>query len=160
MCSFCSKSTLRRVGEFQVVCEGRAVRRVDNVRYLGVLLDASVSGLDHVNHVLKVCIGRLAFLYRSSSLLDYYSRKTLCTSLIQPYLDYCCSSWYEGLTVSLKLKLDIIQRKMVRFINGYDNRHHVGPSELFSLSWLSVRDMVSYFKLPMHTKINRFPVGF
>ena len=144
---FGSKSSLRRVGEFQVVCEGRAVQRVDHVKYLGVLLDASLSGANHVTHVLKTCVGRLAFLYRNSNLLDFDSRKTLCTSLIQPHIDYCCSSWYEGLTASLKQKLDVIQRKLVRFINGFESRHHVGPSELLSLSWLSIRKRVDYFKL-------------
>ena len=144
---FGSKSSLRRVGEFQVVCEGRAVQKVDHVRYLGVLLDSSLSGANHVAHVLKTCIGRLAFLYRNSKLLDFHSRKTLCTSLIQPHIDYCCSSWYEGLTASLKQKLDVLQRKMVRFIHGFESRHHVGPSELLSLSWLPIRDRVDYFKL-------------
>ena len=144
---FGSKSSLRRVGEFQVVCEGRAVRRVDHVKYLGVLLDASLSGVNHVNHVLKTCVGRLAFLYRNSKLLDFHSRKTLCTSLIQPHLDYCSSSWYEGVTSSLKQKLDVLQRKLVRFIYGFESRRHVGSSELLSLSWLSIRERVNYFKL-------------
>ena len=137
---FGSKNRLRRVGDFQVVCEGRAVRRVFQVKYLGVFLDASLSGFDHANYVLKACIGRLAFL-------DFNSRRTLCSSLIQPNIDYCCSSWYEGLTASLRRKLDVLQRKMVRFVHGYENRHHVGPSDILSLSWLSIRDRVSYFKL-------------
>ena len=47
----------------------------------------------------------------------------------------------------LKQKLDVLQRKMVRFIYGFDSRHHVGSTELLSLSWLSVRERVSYFKL-------------
>ena len=144
---FGSKSSLRRVGEFQVVCEGRAVQRVFLVKYLGVILDASLSSSNHVNNVLKTCIGRLSFLYRNRNFLDFHCRKTLCTALIQPYLDYSCSSWYEGLTVSLKQKLDVFQRKMVRFIYGYDSRRHVGASTLLSLSWLSNRDRVRYFKL-------------
>ena len=68
-------------------------------------------------------------------------------SLIQPYIDYCSSSWYEGLSVLMKSKLDVFQRKMVRFVNGFDNRHHVGSAELLSLSWLSIPDRVKYFKL-------------
>ena len=105
-----------------------------------MFLDASLSGFDHANYVLKACIGRLAFL-------DFNSRRTLCSSLIQPNIDYCCSSWYEGLTASLRRKLDVLQRKMVRFVHGYENRHHVGPSDILSLSWLLIRDRVSYFKL-------------
>ena len=36
---------------------------------------------------------------------------------------------------------------MLRFVFGYDNRHHVGPCDLLLLSWLSIRDRVSYFKM-------------
>ena len=144
---FGTKRSLKKVESFQVFCGGNAVKRVHEVKYLGVFFDATLSGLTHVNHVLKSCAGRLAFLYRSSSFLDYQSRKTLCTSLIVPYLDYCCSSWYEGLSASLKSKLDVFQRKMVRFIHNFDCRHHVDRSNLSSLSWLAVRDRVSYFKL-------------
>ena len=100
-----------------------------------------------MGNVIKTCIGRLAFLYRNAPLLDFQSRKTLCASLIQPYLDYCSSSWYEGLSVTLKSKLDVFQRKMVRFVNGFDSRHHVGPRDLIALSWLTMRDRVTYFKL-------------
>ena len=117
------------------------------MRYLGVILDPCLSGLNHVSSVLKSCIARLAFLYRNSALLDFHSRRMLCMSLIQPHLDYCCSSWYEGLTASLKSKLNVMQRKMLRFVYGFDNRHHVGHSELLSLSWLSIPDRVNYFKL-------------
>ena len=92
-------------------------------------------------------MGRLAFLYRNSVSLDSRSRKTLCSALIQPYIDYCCSSWYNGLSVALQKRLDVFQRKMARFILGVDYRHHIGNSELLQLSWLSVPDRVRFFKL-------------
>ena len=144
---FGTKNRLRRAGDFQVFCEGKAVQRVHEVKYLGVFLDSGLTGAAHVENVLKTCIGRLAFLYRNSSLLDFQSRKTLCQSLIQPYLDYCSSSWYEGLSIALKSKLDVLQRKMLRFVNGFDSRHHIDNKDLFELSWLSIRDRISYFKL-------------
>ena len=71
----------------------------------------------------------------------------LCIALIQPYLDYCVSSWYSGLTTLLKRRLDVIQRKMVRFVFGFDSRQHVGNSKLRGLAWLSVPDRVDFFKL-------------
>ena len=117
------------------------------MKYLGMTLDASLSGASHVNNMLKSCMGRLAFLYRNSALLDERSRKTLCSALIQPYIDYCCSSWYSGLSVALQKRLDVFQRKMARFTLNVDYRHHIGNSELFSLSWLSVSDRVRFFKL-------------
>ena len=74
-------------------------------------------------------------------------RKTLCSALVQPYFDYCISSWYSGVTADCKKKLDVLQRKMIRFIFCMDNRTHVDTSHLKSLGWLSVPDRVAYFKL-------------
>ena len=84
---FGSKSKLKKVENFEVSCEGRAVQQVNQVKYLGVFLDASLAGGAHFHHVLKLCVGRLSFLYRHSQLLDFHCRKILCTSRIQPYLD-------------------------------------------------------------------------
>ena len=57
------------------------------------------------------------------------------------------SSWYGGLMVSMKNRLDTIQRKMVRFVRGMDFRAHVGNSELFQMSWLSIPDRITYFRM-------------
>ena len=68
-------------------------------------------------------------------------------ALIQPYIDYCSSSWYEGTSKALRSRLDVLQRKMVRFTLGFSNRHHVGLPEFRSLSWLTIPDRIKYFKL-------------
>ena len=91
----------------------------------------------------------MAFLYRHLFLLDKECRKILCSSLIQPYIDYCCSSWFSGLSCNLKNRLAVLQRKMVRFVCSMDNRQHVDNIDLRALSWLSIPDRVSYFKM-MH----------
>ena len=96
---------------------------------------------------MKVCAGRLAFLYRNSSLLDKKCRQTLCSALIQPYIDYCCSSWYSGLSVALRERLNVLQRKMVRFVYSLDYRAHVDSRNLRELEWLSVPDHVKSFRM-------------
>ena len=154
---FGSNRRLKKVNDFDVLCDGNAVKRVFQAKYLGVILDATFSSSFHVANVLKVSTSRLAFLYRNSSLLDFSTRRTLCMALIQPYLDYCSASWYDGLTSLHKSRLDVLTRKMVRFVFGFDNRHHVGPSEFRSLSWLKISDRVMYSKLIHLFKIRHCP---
>ena len=137
---FGSKRKLKGVDNFRVHCDGTPVERKFSVKYLGVLLDANVNGSAHAGNLMKVCAGRLAFLYRNSSLLDEKCRQMLCSSLIQPYMDYCCSSWYNGLSVALKERLNIIQRKMEKFVFSMDNRDNVDNQNLRDLAWLSVPD--------------------
>ena len=144
---FGSKRKLKGVDNFKIHCDGTPVERKFSVKYLGVLLDANMNGSAHAGNLMKVCAGRLAFLYRNASLLDEKCRRMLCSSLIQSYIDYCCSSWYSGLSVALKERLNIIQRKMVRFIYSLDNRAHVDCRNLQGLAWLSVPDRVKSFKM-------------
>ena len=145
---FGSKRRLKGV-DFKIFCDGTPVERKFAVKYLGILLGDNINGSTHVGNMMKVCAGRLAFLYRQSSLLNQKCRQTLCSALIQPYIDYCCSSWYCGLPTSLKERLNIIQRKMVRFIYGMDNRGHVDNKVLRDLSWLNIPDRVHFFQM-MH----------
>ena len=95
------------------------------------------------------CVGRISFLYRYSTLLDEKTRAILCSALIQPYLDYCSWSWYSGLSAKLKQRIDVLQRRMVRFVFSYGPRVHLDSSHLKRLSWMSISDRVGYFKL-MH----------
>ena len=143
------------MGNFQITCDGVAVKQVASVKYLGVDLDVNANGRIHANQLINKCVGRVCFLYRNSAMLDSNCRRILCAALIQPYLDYCCASWYSGLTKELKGRLDVLQRRMVRFIFSCGPRHHVDSSDLKGLSWLLVRDRVDYFKLMHVFKIKR-----
>ena len=145
--TFCNLIRLKRANAANVTCDGVAVRRVQEVKYLGVLLDSCLNGNRHVSSVLKICAGRLAFLYRNSRYLDFYSRKILAAALVQPYMDYCISSWFSGISRNFKNRLDTLQKKLVRFIHDFDWRHHIDGRNLRELSWLSVSDRVSYFKM-------------
>jgi hypothetical protein len=152
---FGTKKRLKAAGQFEVFCDGSLVSRVTSIKYLGFILDECQSGQDHVLGLIKKVASRLAFLYRSAPLLDQRSRKTLCLALIQPYFDYSCTSWYSGLNAKLRGKLDVLQRKMVRFIFKMDPRSHVGQEQLKQLLWLSVSDRVRYFKLVHMYKVSK-----
>ena len=144
---FGSSHRLKRAATANVTCDGVIIKRVHAVKYLGAILDSCLNGNAHVTSVLKTCAGRLAFLYRNSRYLDMSCRKMLAAALVQPYMDYCISSWYSGISSYFKNRLDTLQRKLVRFINGFDWRHHVDCHDLRNLSWLTISDRVSYFKL-------------
>ena len=138
---------LKRAEGFEVTCDGAAVKQVTSVKYLGVILNSCMDGKAHAENVLRQCAGRLSFLYRNAFLMDFSTRKILCSALIQPYLDYCASSWYGCLTQHLKLKLDILQRKMVRFVFSLGHMDHVDSSDFKKLSWLVFSDRVKFFRL-------------
>ena len=133
--------------DFRVTCDGSEVKKVDKVRYLGVILDQHLNGQVQALSVIKKVASRLGFLYRSASFLDVNTRRLLCNALVQPCLDYCIVSWYLKLSVALKSRMDVLQRKMARFVLGLGPRAHIGLADLRELGWLSVMDRVRYFAL-------------
>ena len=144
---FGSSRKLKGLVNFSISCFDVPVRRVSTVKYLGVCLDENLNGHQRASDVGKKVASRLSFLYRNSGLLDRRARKTLCSALIQPLFDYCCSSWYSGLGAKFKGKLDVLQRKMIRFVFNLDARSAVTREHLVKLQWLSICDRVKYFKL-------------
>ena len=143
---FGTSRRLGSIGDFQVECGGTSVGHVKSVTYLGVHLDENMNGRKHAEDVIKKCAGRMSFLYRKAAFLDFNCRKLLTSALIQPYLDYCSSSWYEGVAKLLKTKFDTLQRRMVRFIHSKGPMEHIGLGDLGALSWLSVPDRVRFFR--------------
>ena len=158
---FGSKRKLNKVSSYDVLCNGVSVKRVRSVKYLGFSLDECITGSEHQESVMSKIAGRLSFLYRHSRVLNGRARVTLCSSLIQPHMDYCCSAWYSGLSVRLKGRLDILQRKMARFCLFMGPRDHIGLDELRNLSWLSIPRRVDYFKiLHVYRILNCISAGY
>ncbi len=144
---FASKRKCKKVKSFVVSCNGHTIQGQDNIKYLGSLIDHTLSGTNTVNNLVKKSNSKLKFLYRQSKFLDLSSKKTLCSALIQSHLDYACSSWYYSLNVTLQNKLQVIQNKMVRFILNLGPRDHVGLSELSKVGFLPVKDRVVQLSL-------------
>ena len=138
---------LRDAGEFRVTCDGLEVKKVEKVRYLGVMLDQHLNGQAKTSCVIKKVASRLGFLCRGSSFLNSKKRGLLCNALVQPCLDYCFVSWYLKLTVAFKNRLNVLQRKMARYVLGIGPRALIGPGTLRELGWLSILDRVRYFAL-------------
>ena len=144
---FGTKFKLDRVNSFEVKCNNEIINNVKNVKYLGVQLDNDLAGSSIVSDLIRKVNNRLKFLYRYKNLLNFNSRKTLCTALIQCHFDYSCSSWFPGINEALKKKLNIMQNKMIRFILNLDNRAHIGNQERLKAGFLSVVDRVKQLKL-------------
>ena len=134
---FGTSGKIKKAGGFDVKCDGESVLRVTSVVYLGVRLDQCLNFDQYINKVCSDANNRLSFLFRYSSILDFPTRKLVCTSLILSKLSYCTSAWYSGLGIGLRSRLDVIQRKMVRYVNGWGPREHVGESEISSTGWLT-----------------------
>ena len=151
---FGTKRKLKKVESFEVKCGNIKINNVNEVKYLGLQIDDNLSGEAAVNNVLKKSNSRLKFLYRYSNMLKFPARKILCSALIQCHFDYSCSSWFPGINKGLKVKLQVAQNRIIRFILNLNNRAHIGQKELDKTGFLSVSKRVTQLKLGQVFKIN------
>ena len=126
----------------------------DYVKYLGVLIDCSLSWKFHIEHIV-VKISRLVGII--AKLRHFVPRNTLLRiyqSLILPYISYGLAAW--GLaSKSYLTKILVLQKRALRFIFFAERCEHAVPlfihAEILPLNFL-------YFKsvcLLMHDVRNR-----
>lgn len=144
---FGSQRRLKSKSALNISCKGTVIEAKDTVKYLGAVLEQSLSGENMVRSIIQKANARLKFLYRKQRFLNFKTKKLLVMSLIQCHFDYACSFWYPGLTQLLRNKLQITQNKVIRFVLKLGPMSHIGPDVFRSLGWLPVSKRVDQIVL-------------
>ena len=139
---FGSKRRLKNLNELDIRCGEIKIKQHTQVTYLGCILDNNLSGESMATKVLGLVNGRLKFLYRKQSFLDYPLRRLLCNALIQPHYDYACSAWYPNLSKRLSKKIQTSQNKCIRYCLNLGNRAHIGVKEFEKINWLPTKERI------------------
>ena len=63
---------------------------------------------------------------------------------MQSHFEYGCFSWFPLLRKKLKLKLQKVQNKCIRFCQNLPPKFHIDPSHFRNINWLTVSDRVEY----------------
>ena len=122
--------------------------RVDNVsiipeksvKYLGVILDSTISFVTNVSKTASVCF---AMLRRIRSLRRSLTRPLLVnmvTALVINRLEYCISV-HAGLPASTTWRLQRVLHASARLIYGIRRNEHISFF-LKELSWLSIKERI------------------
>ena len=107
----------KEVEKLQIKVNGEVLRKCDNVKFLGVIVDRQLSSRDHVEAVERKCLGGLAQLHKVKDALPTRLRKLLYQSLILPHLDYCAIVWAECSEVDAD-RVQRLQNRGIRLILG------------------------------------------
>ena len=84
-------------------------------KYLGCMLDETMSRETKALSVINKMNNKLKFLYRKNRFLTPTQRQLLCNALIQPRFDCAYSAWYPNLTRNLKNRIQTSQNKCIHF---------------------------------------------
>ena len=101
------------------------IKQHSKVKYLGCILDETVSGVSMALKVINKINSRLKFLHRKNKFLTPAPPRLLCNALIQPHFDYASSVWYPNLTQRMKNKIQVTQNKCIRYCLQLDKMVHI-----------------------------------
>ena len=112
---FGTKHKLRNAKSLNIVYNGIEIKQHAKVKYLGCILDQSLSGESMALNVVDKIHSRLKFLHRQNRFLTSPLHRILCNALIQLLFDYACTSWFPNLSKKLRLRLQATQNKCMKF---------------------------------------------
>ena len=145
-------SNTTKVKNIEVKINGKSIKFVETVKYLGVFIDRKLTWRDHITSLANVISRNIGILYRSSFILERDPLLLLYNVLILSHINYCCLVW--GMTFpTLVNKIEILQKKAVRIITGIGCIAHSEP--LFKeLKVLKAKDIAKQQALILiHKKI-------
>ena len=106
---------LSAVNEFKVMINDTSNERVYTFKYLGVLLDPSLTWSDHIDYIANKISSRLGMLRKARKILPKEACITLYNSMILPLFDYCSVVWCTTGKTNLDY-LDKLQLRAARII--------------------------------------------
>ena len=115
---------------------------VENVRNLGLFLDADLSMTVHVNTVVKNCYFHLRRLGQIRHLLTKEAANALAVATVLSRIDYCNSTLW-GINAYQIDRLQKLQNTAARIVCRTNIRDHITPI-LNDLHWLPVRKRIDH----------------
>ena len=112
---FGSPHRLRNLPDIKLQLYGKEIERVDCMKYLGVLLDSSLSFEQHIDYLSDKASQKLGAIRKVRDLLDVSTTLTLYKSLVLPHFDYCDTVYMTSSLKNLN-KLQLIQNSACRTI--------------------------------------------
>ena len=103
---------------FSVTIDGKyLIARASENKYLGVVLDPSLTWNAHVDYLVGNVRQRVALLGPIMKNINMYMTGTVYTSFVLPILDYCDAVWSYCGSVNAE-KLEKLQRRAARYVSG------------------------------------------
>jgi ribonuclease P/MRP protein subunit RPP40 len=137
-----------------ILCGDTALVRLNETKFLGVILSSDLSWNKHVNIVANKISKNIGIIAKVRHLLPTYLTCMLYKTLVEPYINYCNLVWArqhkrENLEEILK-----IQERFCRIITF--STFHAYPQPLFKqLALMTVYDIFKYqFAMFMYKCVN------
>ena len=127
------------------------IRRVEQTKSIGVVLDEHLSWNKHLEHITKKIAYGLGAIRRCRPFVPQTTLIDIYNSLIQSHLDYCYEVW-DTIGVTASEKLQKLQNRAARLILRADYNTH-SKSLLDQLGWEKLNERRAKQKAVMMYKV-------
>ena len=125
-----------------------AIKEKDCVKYLGVLIDSTLTWKDHIDNVITKISKSLGLLYKIRYFVNIKIMRMLYFSLVYPHLTYGIEVWGSA-DITYLNRIFILQKRIVRMLTFTDKRlqdYSLIPSEPLFFK-LNIHKIYDIFKL-------------
>ena len=112
--------------DFSFFIDNNQIDRVEEVVFLGVILDQNLNWKSHIHNVARKISKSFGIIYKASFCLNEASLRTLYFSLVYPYLCYCVGVWGSTYPSNLK-RVVTLQKRAIRIISKSKFDAHTDP---------------------------------
>ena len=133
----------------QYTLHGHILVKEDNAKYLGVVINKTLSWNNHINDVTKKANASLGFLRRNLRIGQEKIKISAYLTLVRPQLEYAAAIW-DPYTQTYKNKIEMAQRP--RYVCNNYNREASVTTMIKHLHWRSLQQRRTDIRLFMFIK--------
>ena len=133
------------------------IERVYITKFLGVHIDCQLDWNGHIKSIKNKIAKNVSVMNRVNHLLNSHALYSLYTTLIIPYMNYCCEFWGNNYKSQIQ-PLYMLQKKAIRNCKHEGHLSHTRPIFHY-FNTLCIYDMIEYSSVVFMFKVynNQFP---
>ena len=135
----------------QYILYGHILVKEDNAKYLGVVINKTLSWNNHINEVTKKANASLDFLRRNLKIGQDNLKTSAYFTLVRPQLEYAAAIW-DPYTQTYKNKIEMVQRRAAWYVCNCCNREASVGTMIKHLHWRSLQQRRTDIRLVMFYK--------
>lgn len=153
-CNIITYTRKTRIIDYEYKLKDKSVKRVKNIRDLGIIMDSKLSFNFHIDHILSSAFRKLGFILRISKPFNKISvLKILYFAFVRSILDFGSVVWNPYFQVQIN-RIERLQKTFVKSLNYRRNIKNVSyETSLKEYNLLSLQnrrkmfDLVSLYKI-------------
>ena len=117
----------RRKLDVNIILANTQINRVDDTRFLGVIISSKLNWNKHIDVVVNKICKTVGIIAKVRYLLPLSATRTLYMALVEPYINYCNIVWAQSEPTTKLDRILKIQKKLCRLITFSHYREHAQP---------------------------------